>query len=209
MEDSSFDSTVVSTGTRLAMNQNLLSNPLQIGFPFTFYDQTYSQLYVSPKGFVTFDALAGAGCCNAKPIPSDQLPNAIIAAAWSNITTPVIFYRTSGSIPQRKFTVLFSNVTIADSTVLSQFQIVLYENNYIDLLFSDLGVPWFSPNITIGIESPSGTDGIQFYFGAAPSLVRTPLAVRFRVVPLSTVNFFVLPSSSNDWANCSTCYHWV
>ncbi|RLB87005.1 MAG: hypothetical protein DRH10_09850, partial [Deltaproteobacteria bacterium] len=54
--------------------------PVNIGFSFKYYENTYSQLYISRFGFLTFN---DDGIYDSQSrIPSPSLPNDVIAPHW-------------------------------------------------------------------------------------------------------------------------------
>ena len=47
---------ITSTGTGLSLGDDSMSGMKNIGFDFTFYDQTFSQVNISMNGFFTFQS---------------------------------------------------------------------------------------------------------------------------------------------------------
>jgi hypothetical protein len=51
---------------------DVITGDVAIGFPFTFYGTTYTNVRISTNGFMTFDATTDNGCCSG-----DVLPNSV------------------------------------------------------------------------------------------------------------------------------------
>ncbi|HUS02966.1 MAG TPA: T9SS type B sorting domain-containing protein [Chitinophagaceae bacterium] len=129
------------------------SPPLDIGFPFSFYGNTYTQLIASTNGFLSFDiskATAfshfgilknGASLSSTSGIPED-LPSALYDKALimgpyhdldPNISTSTqqIKYDVIGTAPYRKWVLSYYNVPLYTTACLNlnynTHQIVLYE----------------------------------------------------------------------------------
>jgi|GEM_PF-3113076 len=141
-----------------------LSDPLNIGFNFSFFGTTYSQFLISSNGFITFDPGAGSGSI-PQLLPNDDNPNALIAAAWGTLDLDYVFitYETIGTAPYRSLHVHFylehfnDPPSCADGYVLDA-QIILRETSNIIEIHSDY---WdgddCSVNTTQGIENQAGT----------------------------------------------------
>lgn len=73
----------IAAGGAVVAPSNDTYTLVDIGFPFTFYDNTYTQMYVSSNGFISF----GAGYTNYAngPIPSLATPNNAIYALWDDL----------------------------------------------------------------------------------------------------------------------------
>ena len=87
--------------------------PLNIGFNFTYFGNSYSQFYVSSNGLVLFTAdplnLSGTEAA----IPNSAAPNNFIAAFWDDLIvdgTGKILYTTIGAAPNRKLIIQFGNM---------------------------------------------------------------------------------------------------
>jgi hypothetical protein len=61
------------------------AGPAPIGFSFPFYENTYTQLYVSTDGLVTFEN--GVVEISNQFLPRDIKPNNLIAPLWMDLHT--------------------------------------------------------------------------------------------------------------------------
>jgi hypothetical protein len=110
-----------------------LSNAVPLGFNFPFKGQNYSNVYISTNGFITFDATA-TQADYGNYYPSTATNNNVknfIAPFYANLTSVGlnnIYYRTSGTAPNRIFSIRWNAHQFAgiNSTSLS-FELHLYE----------------------------------------------------------------------------------
>ncbi len=152
---------VAGSQTNVTLTDDQLTGALPIGFNFNFFCNNYSQFHISSNGFISFDPLAGAGCCAGQNLPDFFPSNNLIAAAWDDLNPGgggTIGYFTTGAAPNRRLVVNWNSVPIfggAGQTVTSQ--IVLYESTNIAEVHVT-SVNNISPG-TIGIENATGTAG--------------------------------------------------
>ena len=153
---------------------------VNIGFPFAFYGQTYTQLAIGSNGYLQF---GNGDRTDYSPdaIASTNPPNNYIAPWWDDLNPSnggTIRYRTTGSAGQRRFTAEWNNVRLYGSTQVATVQATLFESsNYIVLSINNSPVGYTH---TIGIEGPGGTDGQRIYWGSASHsqqswLIRAPI----------------------------------
>ena len=146
-----------------------------MGFNFPFYGNSYSQLYFSTNGLISF----GAGSSNQvnTAIPNTGVPTNMIAAFWDDLvvssSTPV-YYAQGGTAPNRYFIVEWRAVTTFAGSSAFSFETILYENG--DILIQHQSLP-ASYSSTVGIENSRGDDGLQYQYGS--SGLSAPKAVRF------------------------------
>ena len=79
--------------------------PIDIGFPFKFYENTRSQVYISRFGFLAF---TDNNIYNSQSeVPSPEPPNEVIAPHWvpSYSTPGYVRYLRGGAVPNRWFAV--------------------------------------------------------------------------------------------------------
>ena len=150
----------IATGSSsiVALPDDALSGALNIGFPFNFYCNTYTQFYISSNGFITFSVNSGNGCCAGQLIPNAGAPNNLISAAWTDLDPGVggsITYATIGSSPTRSLLVKYNNVPIYGSSVTVTTEIRLFETtNIIEIHTSTITALSVR---TMGIENALGT----------------------------------------------------
>jgi len=178
----------VGTNTGLA-GDDTHTGPIDIGFDFKFYESTYSQVYVSTNGLLTFGQ--GFDHYQNTPVPYPAYPNSLVAAFWDDLcvnyggyNTGAIYYLRQGTAPNRSLTIEWYRVSRTGSSDLLTFEVVLYENGNIDLQY--FGMSGNLQSATVGIEDGNGTTGLQYLY-KAPGMPSSN-AVRFsRPAPAARV----------------------
>src|SRR5215475_6810901 len=155
---------ISGTGTPLSLFDDQVSGAIPIGFSFSYYGSTYTDLFVSSNGFLTFLSGQSSACCSGQPIPSPGNPNGIVSAFWRDLYPPngAVYYETQGVTPNRQFILQFQGVPQCCGTSLpATWEIVLSEtSNEILIQYVDAET---SGNVaSAGIENQSGTIGIQW-----------------------------------------------
>jgi len=168
---------------------------IQIGFPFTFYGQIYSNVIVNPNGWIGFGQDNDAW--DNENIPSASAPNPAILGFWddlnpvntncnSSCSGTVSYYSSSNH-----FVVWFNDVAhwvSSDGSYTGSyvnFQIVLYPDGRISLNYLDVTGDQ-SP--TIGMQNINGDDGIMIaVYNEATSVsdifVNSDLSINFYAFP--------------------------
>jgi len=187
---------VSAEATSIPLGDDQQSAAVDIGFPFTFYGETYEQIRVGSNGFLSFlsnDLSDGfAGQC---PLPMVGGPELAIYGFYQDLdpsedTSGPIYFDTIGETPNQMFVATWDAVEIflkegSESDPVT-FQIVLYEGSneaQVNIQESGelAGMPVWTDNTTVGIEGPEGAAGV----GLCPGLLPDEYAVRF--------------SESDDW----------
>ncbi len=140
---------------------------LPIGFTFTYFGQTYSNVYVTANGFLTFNSSS-----QTSANPSNlfgTILKSVIAPWWGDLYVDCdasIQYTTTGTAPNRVFTAQWQNIRYdGDSSSISQrlnFQVKLYETtNIIEFIYgSNTGTASSTSSRTaIGISNSVGGSG--------------------------------------------------
>lgn len=164
---------------------NVSYGPFNIGFNFQFFENSYSEFYVSSNGLVTFGT--GSSASVETTIPDPSLPNNLIAAFWDDLVVDAmgnILYKTIGAAPNRKLIIQFRNMGFYPSPVyMGTFSVILYETtNKIQIQYrlivlknNDLAK---GGSATIGIENSDGSAGVLYKYHD-PTAVSTSKAVSF------------------------------
>lgn len=145
--------------------------PFNIGFNFSFYNNSYNRFFVTSNGLIMFGS--GSNDYTEDPIPSTGSPNNFIAAFWDDIVinpSGKILYTTIGASPNRKCIIQWTNMGFYASTVLmGTFSVILYEgSNNIQVQYRSIidntSDRSHGSSATIGIENSNGTVGIQYAY---------------------------------------------
>lgn len=140
----------------------LRTGPITLPFPFKFYENSYTSLYIAASGYLSF---TDQGSWPWQPhIPSPTLPNNMIApyATALNLaasgTTNRIYYLAGGSAPNRYFVVEWYQVKNEDETYT--FEAILYENGNIVFQYQQMTYTGGYACGVAGIEDSYGTIGL-------------------------------------------------
>jgi hypothetical protein len=177
-------------------NSVVSSSAINIGFPFKFYENTYSQLYVSRNGFLTFHNWQLSR--GQSFIPDASLPNDIIAPYWTPLAhvNGYVRYLHGGTTPNRWFVVEWNRVQQTWGHEYT-FQAILHENG--DIVFQYGTMNYVGGSRTcedVGIEDIDGLDGFSLYgfcntvsSNHAARIYRPAPAARVKVTPLHQGSF--------------------
>jgi plastocyanin len=174
--------------TNLFIALDTVSPPQSMPFPFTFYDQSYSTLYVSPSGLIAFGSSAGLPKYINVSIPSTNLPNACIYAAWDDLNPSAggsVRIGTEGSAPNRQLVISWVDVPHwSYPSTHYTMQIILSENTS-DIIVNYLNVSsnqttGAGASATVGVENQDGSLARQFSCNT-PSL-SNQMALRYYLV---------------------------
>ena len=156
---------------------------ISLGFFFNYYGTDYSQLAISNNGLL-FSGVGTWQYVNER-ITQTSGVHGFIAPYWDDIITydfrgaGTIYYETLGTFPNRQFVVeWYDNKHYSNSDNGITFEAILYEgtNNilfqYKDVDFGSVygAVGGDNPpynnggSATVGIEDPTGADGLQYSF---------------------------------------------
>jgi subtilisin family serine protease len=152
-------------------NDDPLSAPIPIGFPFPFYGQDFTDVQIAGDGFLTFTPIAAS--FENQPLPSTGAPGNLVAGFWDDLDLPGAQSVMWLAEPQA-FTVQYNRVKRTNGGGPYTFQIVLYKDG--DILFQYLEMVGLGYSETVGIQDGSGTAGLPIAFHAA--YVHDGLAVR-------------------------------
>ena len=130
-----------------------------LGFEFEYWGQTFTDVWVSSNGFVSFQS-GNHLCCNGQPIEMAQRNT--IYAYWSDLisyTGNPYYRRDDGSI-------LFGwyGVNEYGTNNSSTFEIGLFANGDIRLNFGNLGFSGYR-DFTAGLTGPTADDNIPLFYG--------------------------------------------
>ncbi|MCU0328168.1 MAG: gliding motility-associated C-terminal domain-containing protein [Chitinophagales bacterium] len=173
------------------------SPAINIGFPFSYYNTTFSQIIASPNAYISFNAtLAGtlSSFANA-PLPLPTLENIIFGSfvdldARNTLGRNGSFtVQTLGTFPNRYTIFKYVNVNFLNGCPLSSTfsaRIVLYEtSNIIEVYIDNAGHSInCSNNYTIGLQGPSNAQFVATPGANAQNNIAFPQA--FRYIPIGS-----------------------
>lgn len=150
---------------------------VSLGFEFSYWDQTFTDAWVSSNGFVSFQSAAHL-CCNGRPI--EQAPRNTIYAYWSDLisyTGNPYYRRGEGSI-------LFGwyGTNEYGTNNPNTFEIGLFSDGKIQLNYGGLNTAMWH-DFTAGITGPNADDNIQLFYGRNTQLMQNQSGILTRPAP--------------------------
>lgn len=145
----------------------IVAGPISLPFSFKFYEETYTQLYISKHGYVGF---TNDLWDSQNEIPDSGIPNNIIAPYWTPLLvnedgyTGQVYYATGGSDPNRYVVVEWHEARgdYEPEVEIHTFEVILYENGDILVQHADMvyGRTYWCGHV--GIEDSRGWDGLAY-----------------------------------------------
>ncbi|HEV8201905.1 MAG TPA: S8 family serine peptidase [Candidatus Polarisedimenticolia bacterium] len=145
---------ISSTGTNLSKGSGL-TDPIPLGFPFTYYGLTFDAVRISRRGYLSFNS--GVETTLYMPLPDPDAPPSVIAPYWCTMTTesPSRFHYQS--FPDHftvQYTSVFNNYFPGPNT----FQVTLYASGEIEYRYLSMQSP--IGLALIGLQNEAGDDGL-------------------------------------------------
>lgn len=198
---------ISETGTEVLPNSDdSVTESIDLGFFFNFYGTDYSQLAIANNGLL-FSAGTTWQYVN-DPITQSPGVHGFIAPFWDDIVTynptGTIYYETRGTTPNRIFIVeWYDNQHYGSSDNGITFEAILYEgSNNIKFQYNDVdfgnvynAVGGDNPpyanggSATVGIEGPTGDDGLQYSFNE--QAINPSLAILFKYPQFTGTNMYL------------------
>jgi hypothetical protein len=177
-----------SAGTDTGLSGNCPGvGPISMPFPFKFYGNLFSNIYISCNGYLTFNPQS-VGVPQAQ-IPSTAAPNNVIAPYWAPTTIGTggwIRYLSGGIAPNRYFVVEWNS--ILDGSNIFHYEAILYETGEIIFQYNSMFYSGARSCQTVGIENSTGTDGL-YYYGSCASTPSSLQAIRLHAPKNFSTNF--------------------
>ncbi len=166
-------------GTPVSLGDDNSVGPIDMGFSFPFYGNSYSSIFINSNGILTFGA--GTGSYSNQPIPTSSAPNDFIAMFWDDLNPSlygqVYYYNDTAN---NRFIVSYVGVPLfsGGGTSSLTFEAILYPTGHISIQYNTLdpGTGSLTSN-SVGIEDLAGTTGLQVAYNS--SYLTDQLALRF------------------------------
>jgi hypothetical protein len=155
-----------------------IAGPIDIGFSFPFFSGgqspgLYTQLYVSPNGFVTFSPFAGDTSVNL-PLPLGGAPTNLIAFFWDDLDLSTTGHVYTDNDPfAGTFTLQFQNVQFKGTASMVTCQLILKTSGEILMQYKSMAT---SNACTVGVQNGAGNQGLQVAYNQ--SYLQTNMCVR-------------------------------
>jgi len=176
------------------LSDDSVIGPIDLGFPFRFFGQEYTQYWISSNGWIAFADPMGEDASFNEEIPAADAPNALVAWFWNDLDP------SETNVPNRHLYTEATTVNGMDAHVLTferypeynadadgwiTGQIVLLAggdastNGSIKLQYKEHGASIDLEDATVGIEDASGSTGLEYrYNDRGGPLFGSPLAVQ-------------------------------
>ena len=161
-------------GQELALSDDSCVGPLDLGFAFEFYGQTYRQIYVNSNGMVLLGDCSTA--YRNETIPNPDPPNNFIAPFWDDLVpgSGGVYFAVFGTAPTRYAVIEWHRVRFYNEDQQQTFEVVLYEgsNRIICQYLQVNGARGAGSSATIGLENADGSAGVQYLYNGEPAAHR-------------------------------------
>lgn len=192
--------------TSIASEENRLSEisdshdadeKIHFGFQFPFSEQSYSSVWVSSNGMITFETNGGVWPDYDEILPSKWAPEKMIAPLWCDIDP-----RGTGNIYSKTYpdrvVVQYDNVYLSYPEVYRTFQVILYSNGDVKFLYKSGTTDMGGYVCNIGIQDYTLGRAVQIpksamFNGSDVAFLISPVSDFFSMNPLTGI---VAPKSS-------------
>jgi CSLREA domain-containing protein len=152
--------TELTGGTILTLGDDDFTQ-VSLPFPFTFYGETHTALFVGSNGYITFGS--GSTSRFETEFPNPGTPNNMIAGWWEDLNpnegASEISYGTAGG---GEFVVQFKNLEHYNGGNASTFQIILFPDNHAEVRYEFMSTDFETHSA--GIENQGGDIGLSFHY---------------------------------------------
>ena len=139
---------------------------ISLGFEFEYWGQTFTDVWVSSNGFVSFQSAANL-CCNGLPL--EQAQRNTIYAYWSDLVsyTGNPYYRLDEG------SALFGWYGTQEygTNNLNTFEIGLFDNGNIQFNYGSMSASG-RRDFTAGLTGPEADDNIPLFYGRNPQFLQ-------------------------------------
>jgi subtilisin family serine protease len=159
--------TWVATSQATGLTGDSAYGRLALPWSVSMYGRSYRSLYVAVDGYLSFNDPYYSNGWNGS-LPDPGLPDPGIYPLWQDLRVDddaSITYEYLGTTAStRRVVVTYENVRAAGSDVPVTFQVHIWANGAIDMLYRDMAGVGEGASATIGIEDHTGTDALQFSY---------------------------------------------
>ena len=150
-----------------------IAGPVPLGFSFPFFNSVFSNIYVSPNGFVTFSPFAG-DTSTPRRFPSAAAPTNCVGLYWCDLTAaPGGHIYAAGDPVAQTFTVQYNGMTPkAYGGGSLTGQIILKSTGEIALQYQSIGG---QTNVIAGVQNAAANQG--FVFATNVNTLRSSFAI--------------------------------
>ena len=151
---------ISGSGTSLPLTgNNAISDPVALGFGFSFYGQQFNSFRVCSNGWLSFSTVSVA--YNNLALPDPLAPRNLIAPLWDDLmmsANSAVYVENM----QNKFVVSFQDMKRLTGDGSYSFQVILYDNGNMLLQYQNLDQ--LVHEYTVGIQNQDGQDGLTIAY---------------------------------------------
>ena len=154
------------------------SGPVAIGFPFSFYGGTFTDVRATTNGWLSFTSTLTTFTNQPLPNAGSTVPENLMAVFWDDLHfrgTPRAVYHNDGT----RFIVQYTGVDRFTTGSSLTFQVILYPSGRI--VYQYLALAGVLDSATVGIQNAARDTGLNVVYNAA--YLHDGLAVEFRPIP--------------------------
>ncbi len=184
-------------GTNTGIDDDDMTVHVTLPFTFVYYGQSYTGLTIDSNGTCSFGPTQQSYDYSNSSIPNSDGPSAMLAPYWEDLNIEVngsdgvyIYYHEA----MHRYIVEWSHISqYSPSGTFETFQAVLYDPAFHPTTTGDGIIQFQYLDITsevgndgtVGIESPSETDGIEYVYQTDYDVHATPITDAFSITILT------------------------
>jgi hypothetical protein len=138
---------------------NAVSDPVPIGFDFSFYGIDYQNFRICSNGWVSFSTVSVA--YNNLELPSNLAPRSLLAPLWDDLLLAPdsrVYTENLGN----KLVVMFQDAYRVTGEGPYTFEVILYDNG--NMIFQYLSLDSLVSDYTVGIQNHNADDGLTIAY---------------------------------------------
>lgn len=169
-------------GTVIPLGDETNVGPIPIGFPFSYYGNIFSDVFVCSNGWVSFTSTSTS--LSNTTLPSTSEPNNTLALFWDDLnpgSAGTVYYYSDTA--NDRFIISFDGVPHYSNTGSLYFQVILYADGRIIYQYGTMDHAGHTVSASIGIENGDGTIGLEYDYNSNPPGIHDNLAILFDAPP--------------------------
>ncbi|HIC87928.1 MAG TPA: DUF11 domain-containing protein [Anaerolineae bacterium] len=166
---------ITDRGTPVAMGDDTVRGPLDVGFPFPFFGENQSQFWLSSNGWISFGRPESSDFSN-ELLPSETAPPGVLAIFWDDLNPSLGGEVRYWSNEHDTLVVSFLEVPRYGGGGPYSFQAILRADGSITYQYLDMNDPLNSA--TVGLQNLEGDQGVTASYNNA-SFFHNELTVQF------------------------------
>ena len=175
-------------GEYLWLGERQISEQIEFGFDFPFFDSIYSSIYACTNGWISFTANNSGDIENWDGNSHGDLPNGyapfnVIGLMWQDNEAAELYYYSS----QDSFIVTYDKAQYSDNDNWCKYQLILTSDGIITIQYNSLDngdTGYYTCDALVGLQNSTGLKGLTVVNNNA--YLRNEMAIRLESCWLST-----------------------